>query len=68
MNSPNTSTEKRFEELGEQKESGIVVNFLMFIRENRVWWMLPIVIVLSIVGLLGFLATTGAAPFIYTLF
>jgi len=30
--------------------------------------MLPIILVLGMVGVLAFLTTTGAAPFIYTLF
>jgi hypothetical protein len=60
--------EKSFEELGREQQQGLISEFLQFIKENKIWWMLPIVIVLGIVGLLAFLTTTGAAPFIYTLF
>jgi len=64
----NNDQKKTFEELSREQQPGLVAEFLMFIRDNKIWWMLPIVIVLGMVGLLAFLTTTGAAPFIYTLF
>ena len=60
--------DKSFEELSQEQQPGLVAEFLQFIVENKIWWMLPIVIVLALVGLLAFLTSTGAAPFIYTLF
>ncbi len=39
-----------------------------FIKENKRWWLLPIVVFLLLFGLLLALGGTGAAPFIYTLF
>lgn len=65
---PDSTPEKSFEELSQEQQPGLVTEFLQFIVENKIWWMLPIIIVLAIVGLLAFLTTTGAAPFIYTLF
>ena len=61
-------TESQFEELGEGKQLSIVQEFWLFITENKKWWLIPIVLVLLGVGLLAALASTGAAPFIYTLF
>ena len=43
-------------------------DMLFFLRNNRKWWLLPIIVILLGFGLLMVLATTGAAPFIYTLF
>ncbi|MDB4680117.1 MAG: DUF5989 family protein [Planctomycetaceae bacterium] len=63
-----TNSEKSFEELSQDKQLGLATEFLMFIKENKIWWMLPIILVLGMVGILAFLTTTGAAPFIYTLF
>ena len=40
--------------------------FWEFLRHNKKWWLLPILIVLLLFGLLIFLSGTGAAPFIYT--
>ena len=39
-----------------------------FLRENKKWWLLPILVLLLIFGLLLLLSGTGLAPFIYTLF
>jgi hypothetical protein len=40
--------------------------FFDFLRHNKKWWLLPILIVLLLFGVLIFLSGTGAAPFIYT--
>ncbi|MCO5052751.1 MAG: DUF5989 family protein [Verrucomicrobiae bacterium] len=39
-----------------------------FLRHNKKWWLIPILVVFLIFGLLILLAGTGVAPFIYTLF
>jgi hypothetical protein len=47
----------------------VLAQFWAFMRENKKFWLAPIVIVLVLVGLL--LVTTqgsAVAPFIYTLF
>ncbi len=72
MSQPQDSTMKapksEFEKAGEAKQLSLVQEFVLFIRENKKWWLIPIVLVLSLVGLLIVLGSTGAAPFIYTLF
>lgn len=68
LKSQESQAEKSFEELSREQQPGLIAEFLQFIVENKIWWMLPIIIVLAVVGLLAFLTTTGAAPFIYTLF
>ena len=53
------------------KRTGIVSEFYSFIRENKAYWMTPIIlVVLLLAGLLvlGALSGGAAAPFIYTLF
>jgi hypothetical protein len=57
-----------FEQFGEDEELSLIGEFWLFIRENKAWWMIPILSVLGLVGLLVALSSTGAAPFIYTLF
>ena len=54
-----------FEEAGRERQPSLVVEFIDFLKYNKKWWLLPIVIVLALVGLLVFLASTGVAPFIY---
>lgn len=57
-----------FEKLGEEEQLSLISEFVFFIRENKAWWMIPILLVLGLVGVLVALSSTGAAPFIYTLF
>ena len=51
----------------EEKRSGFVREFYEFLRDNKKWWLIPIILVLLILGLL-LLVPSVAAPFIYTLF
>ena len=57
-----------FEKLGEEEQLSLISEFVLFIKENKAWWMIPILLVLAMVGILVALSSTGAAPFIYTLF
>jgi hypothetical protein len=57
-----------FEALGDGQPLSLAREFLLFIVENKKWWLIPILLVLGVLGLLVVLASTGAAPFIYTLF
>jgi len=47
---------------------GLLSEFWLFLKSNKKWWLLPIVLVMLLLGMLVFLAGTPAAPFIYTLF
>ncbi len=38
------------------------------LRENKKWWLIPIIAVLLLIGAVIILGATHAAPFIYTLF
>ena len=57
-----------FEEAGKEPQLSLVQEFLLFIRENKKWWLIPILLALGLVGVFAALGSTGAAPFIYTLF
>lgn len=57
-----------FEKLESESQLSLAGEFFLFIKENKAYWMIPIVLTLALVGLLAALSTTGAAPFIYTLF
>jgi hypothetical protein len=48
--------------------TGIAQDVLGFLSETKKWWLAPIVICFLLFGLLIFLSSTAAAPFIYTLF
>ncbi len=48
---------------------GIFGELLMFLWKRKLWWMIPMIIVLVLFGLLLILTQGSAiAPFIYTLF
>ena len=51
-----------------RRQTNLAAEFWHFLRQNKKWWLLPIVIVLVTFGVLVFLSGTAAAPFIYTLF
>lgn len=57
-----------FEKLAEEQQMGLLAEFWLFIKEEKKWWLTPIILVLLGVGALVALTSTGAAPFIYTLF
>lgn len=48
---------------------GLVRELLAFLWQERLWWLIPMVLVLFTVGLLFvFAGSSPIAPFIYTLF
>ena len=48
---------------------GIAGELIAFFWRQKMWWMIPLVSVLLIMGLLiGFGSASGVGPFIYTLF
>ena len=57
----------RFEDLGRQK-TGLLRETLEFLRENRKYWLLPMVFVLALLALAVFLSTGSGSFVIYTLF
>lgn len=48
--------------------TGLAAEFLDFLKHNKKWWLLPILLAMVGIGVLIALGTTGAAPFIYPLF
>jgi len=48
--------------------SGLAGEFWDFLKHNKKWWLLPILLAMVGIGVLIALGTTGAAPFIYPLF
>jgi hypothetical protein len=49
-------------------EAGRLVRELWgFARENKAWWLVPLVLTLGLIALLT-VASQGALPYVYTLF
>lgn len=67
-NTPRGGGRSEFEKEASQAQAGIVGEFVEYLRQNKKWWITPIVIVLLMVGALVVFGGSAAAPFIYTLF
>ncbi len=50
------------------ERTGLVTEFVDFLKDNKKWWLAPIIVSILGLGLLVLLGGTAAAPFIYTLF
>jgi len=59
--------EKSFAEI-EGESQNLVSEFWLFLKDNKKFWLLPIIVMLLLLGLLIILSGSSAAPFIYTLF
>ena len=57
-----------FAAAAEAPQRGLVGELFAFVRENKKWVLIPILVVLLLVGVLVALASTAAAPLIYPLF
>ena len=69
MKEDGTDKPLTFEEAAAQeRDESIVREFIRFLAHNKRWWLLPIFLILLLFGLLTVATTTGAGPFIYSLF
>ena len=54
---------------GFSANAGVVGQIFSYLWKNKLWWLIPMVTVLLLMGLLlVFASASGIAPFIYTLF
>ncbi len=65
---PATDNSDEFAHQAAQAQSGFLAELWVYLRNNRKWWLTPIVLVLLLIAGLVLLGGTAAAPFIYTLF
>jgi hypothetical protein len=50
------------------KRPSLFLEFWLFLKYNKKWWLLPILIILLLLSFLILLGGTALAPFIYPLF
>ena len=50
------------------KNQSFLGELLLFMTQNKKWYLIPIVVAILLMGVLIVLGSTAAAPFIYTLF
>lgn len=58
----------KFEENKTGPQGSVVSEFIQFLKQNKKYWLIPILLALLAIGVLVILGGTSAAPFIYTLF
>lgn len=63
-----SSQAEEFAKHGSLKRNSFISEYLYLVKNNKKWWMLPLLVLLLGFGALMILSSTGAAPFIYTLF
>jgi hypothetical protein len=59
---------QEFQQYAKHGRGNIATEFLEFLKHNKKWWLLPIILMLLLLGLLVLLSGTAIAPFIYPLF
>ena len=66
---PSADASDDFEKQAHESTPGLAREFIDFLKHNKKWWLIPIIIVLLAFGLLAiFGAGSPVAPFIYPLF
>lgn len=54
--------------MGTLDDLGFVREFLLFLRQNKVWWLAPLVVVTLLLLMAALLLPGPVSPFIYTVF
>jgi hypothetical protein len=62
------SEDKNFEQLSKETRSSLAGEFWQFLKYNKKWWLLPIILILLVLGILVLMSSSALAPFIYPLF
>ena len=57
-----------FEKASRTEEGSLLSEFIGFLKQNKKFWLLPLILVMLGLAALLILTSTAAAPFIYTLF
>lgn len=61
----NANHDQDFLDAAQQKDRGLIGEFVGFMAENKAWWMAPILIVLGLLGVLLLAGASGIGPFVY---
>jgi hypothetical protein len=64
----NQESKDDFASQASEGRTGLGGEFVDFLKDNKKWWLAPIIVSILGLGLLVLLGGTAAAPFIYTLF
>ena len=59
---------ERFVQAGRARRGGLVLEFWDFLKHNKKWWLLPILVILLLMGLLVILSGSPVVVWMYTVF
>lgn len=62
------SEENEFEKAARETDSGFFSELWEFLRTNKKWWLIPIILILLFFGVFILFSGTALAPWIYTFF
>jgi hypothetical protein len=60
--------EGTFQKQATEPDLSLLQEFWLFLKRDKKWWLIPLLVSLLLLGLVSWFAASGAAPFIYTLF
>jgi hypothetical protein len=64
-----TSDGKTFREAAaETRPAGTIREIFRFLKHNRKWWLIPVLVSSLLLAIAAYLSSSAAAPFIYSLF
>ena len=64
-----SSSAKSFREAAaEVRPSRTVREIIRFLKHNRKWWLVPVLVTSLLLAITAYLSSSAAAPFIYSLF
>ena len=62
-------SKENFEEMAfREDQRSFLVELWHFLLKTKKWWLFPVLTALLLLGMLMWMSSTAAAPFIYTLF
>ena len=64
----NEENQTQFQEAGAKPNASLMGELFAMLKQNKKYWLIPVIIALLFFGVLIILGASSAAPFIYTLF
>jgi hypothetical protein len=60
-----SDAKSEFEKAAHSERLSLAAEFWVFLKENKKWWLLPILLVFGLIAVFAMMLSTGLAPFLY---
>jgi len=60
-----SNAKEEFEKAADEGRLSLAAEFWLFLKENKKWWLLPILVVFGLIAAFAYMLGTGFAPFLY---